>query len=723
MKADATLSTGGWLVLISALIFMVTALPGGAAVAGLYSDGSAPAAGAALLIDKGGEKNPGLYSIWYQIPSAPVYRDDSLPGPDTLIDTVPVTVAGGESESFQIVFLPCLEEANVRIEFTDLAGPGGESLGADRFECRPVEYVQFLGRRRRDQWWPPGYGPRMGWIPDVLAGEGPYLCHGTLNNPFWITVTPPTGQAPGEYRGSIRLKGDRYLDETIPLKVVVRDFSLPEHPSLMSMLDYSASILSAGEEQYYYGDIKQQPKANFLVKVRDSRATADFAQEYFNLFHRYRITIEYLYPRGPEVVIDGDKVTVKFDEWAEAVAAQVKARGPVPFTIPNFFGDTWGWDFRWYWHGIDPATDRFARLFEDYCRQVGAGLKKHGWIDRCYLHLWNEIRAEHHGELLRISRIIRKGDPDLLIFTSTEVATSMLDTARELDPFIGMWKGTIANAGSDWYKEKRARGVRVQTNYTTSLGRPPLFSHHFAWRCKRVDADLFRDWAVANWIHDSWALNREFGLGPWPTPDRPVEAYFPQFPADGLYVYPNPSGAGPPLPSIRLALLRDAIDDYDYLTILEERCREVAAKLGQKDWADYGARRVREYCDSFVPERGSAQDDLRYHERLRSELAREIDSLNDLPLALVKTDPPEGLTQMYHYDIKVDGIVSRGAKVTVNGEPIPVKRGRFETVVRSVQPGFRPRYRPVEIKIEQGGRTKTIIKNIGPIASQARTGS
>jgi len=711
------------LLLLAGFNWVPSALDPDALAASVYLDAKDPWPGAYLIVDKGGDRNPGLYSLWFQLSTSPVYRDDKLPGRDTKRDTVTVSLAANESESFQIVFYPCLEEPGVEVVLSDLVGPGGGTIPANCLEWNPVEYVHLFGRRPRDFWWPEGKSARLGLVPDVLGKPIPFTANGLMNNPIWITIASPENARPGIYRGVIKLKGSRYLDEEIPLKVRIYDFRLPEFPSLQSMLDYSASILSAGKEQYYYGDIHDMPHGNFLVKVRDKRPTAEYVKDYFALFRKYRVTIEYLYPREPEVIISGDKIEVKFDEWARQVADQVKARGPVPFTIPNFISDTWGWNFRWNWHGIDPASERFARLFTDYCRQVGAGLKRWGWIDRCYLHLWNEIRPEDHPRLVRICRLIRKGDPDLLIFTSTEIASSLLPEAAELDKYVNLWKGSIANAGSDWYKEKRARGVKVQTNYTTALGRPPLFSHHFTWRCKQVGSNLFRDWAVANWIHDSWVIDRQFGIGPWPTPNRKVEAYYPQFPADGMYIYPPPDGRGKPLASIRLAVLRDAIDDYDYLTILEQRWDEAAAKIGVPSWRGTGKDRVQEYCESFVPTGKPGVFDVAAHDTLRKKLAAEIEALTRHPLILVKTNPPEGRVQPYLKDIRVEGIVEKGTIVKINGKRVKVRGKRFKTVVRSIVPGYHPRYRPIEITATKDGMKKVITRKFESLRRQPLPGS
>ena len=54
-------------------------------------------------------------------------------------------------------------------------------------------------------------------------------------------------------------------------------------------------------------------------------------------------------------------------------------------------------------------------------------------------------------------------------------------------------------------------------------------------------------------------------------------------PGDGQLLYP---GATAPLPSIRLANIRDGSEDYDYLTICCESSREECAQL-IKSLTDY----------------------------------------------------------------------------------------------------------------------------------------
>jgi hypothetical protein len=154
-----------------------------------------------------------------------------------------------------------------------------------------------------------------------------------------------------------------------------------------------------------------------------------------------------------------------------------------------------------------------------------------------------------------------------------------------------------------------------------------------------------------------------------------------------MLIYP---GEMEPNPSIRLKLLREGLEDMEYLILLGRNINDIQDKLGAKHFRDIASLRVREICRGLIDD-----DALRAHarhnvfllphfirdaghiERVREELADEIIMMVRRPYALLLTDPEE---KQYtdSSDVRIFGIVEPGSVVEINGGNVPVdKKGNF----------------------------------------------
>jgi glycosyl hydrolase family 123 len=105
---------------------------------------------------------------------------------------------------------------NVRYSSPDF-GQGNRPLGPGWYADALVPFID------------PDTGLRpTGGIPAVPFDVAPYS-----NQPVWVDVYVPQNAAPGFYSGTVRIFGDQ-LDNTIPISLHVRNFTLPLEPTLKS---------------------------------------------------------------------------------------------------------------------------------------------------------------------------------------------------------------------------------------------------------------------------------------------------------------------------------------------------------------------------------------------------------------------------------------------------------------------------------------------------------
>jgi len=94
---------------------------------------------------------------------------------------------------------------------------------------------------------------------------------------------------------------------------------------------------------------------------------------------------------------------------------------------------------------------------------------------------------------------------------------------------------------------------------------------------------------------------------------------------NGSLYYP---GADGPVPSIRLEVLRDGIDDYDYLTLLQQATEQAAQRVAAQP--DAGTQQLIDQAAKILaidPEIASSMQD---YTRDAGRLLRERDAIADL---------------------------------------------------------------------------------------------
>ena len=206
-----------------------------------------------------------------------------------------------------------------------------------------------------------------------------------------------------------------------------------------------------------------------------------------------------------------------------------------------------------------------------------------------------------------------------------------------------------------------------------------------------------------NYLHDldgylHWGLNH-FAAGD-PYTQEALSEGLPL--GDRAIAYPGTSGL---LGSLRFSAMRDGLQDYEYLWVLENELSRVKHKVGKEAfWLDPRQRPL-ELCRRVV---WSFYDYTRNPEVMldtREAIAREIEQLTSEPLLIVQTSPPEGMVvPAGPRNIGVRGLVPPGATVTLNGRPVTNVRpsGYF------LQAHFMSADHPtITVTVEHNGKKRT----------------
>lgn len=134
-----------------------------------------------------------------------------------------------------------------------------------------------------------------GEIPDVLLEQTPIACPPEKTQPFLLRINIPPEAEPGIYTGNLRILADDIPVADIPVRLNVWNFTLPEQPTLLSVLNPWPHRITA-----IYPD-NAELRAKAYRQVRELTIDAHGV---------------WLCRRKPEIEWDKDGNIVKFDTTA-----------------------------------------------------------------------------------------------------------------------------------------------------------------------------------------------------------------------------------------------------------------------------------------------------------------------------------------------------------------------------------------------------------------------
>ncbi len=515
-------------------------------------------------------------ALWWDLPTSKVFRDEPVPAAKSA--AVTLQAARGEREPFQIVLRPSAPLDGVRLECAGLRSARGR-IGPECVSWHPLDYY-----RTEQMVDATGF---VGEVPDTLLPTQPIACPAGRAQPFWITLRVPAETPAGEYRGEVRVLSGESTLAAVPVTVKVWDFTLPEERSLTAFCP-----LWRGHLEKHYG----REKATRLWP-----AYLDYLAE-----HR----LGDLHPEGSAAVKwaeDGSVASIDFTAFDKAMETFFGRYRMKQVVLGDF---TIGW-------GHLPRDNRFGKVdeilsprwrarCEAYARALAAHLREKGWENRVVFSLFDEPDPKYYP-LIRDTVALLKGVEPAWRFTFWGVYAPGLEGA------IQVW-----TVPADYYSPSlaarvRARGEEVwvynPSGYCVDATAMAVRANYWwAWR-ERIPV-------VYQWTTNAWIE--------WTGSTTLWDAH-----RGASWILPGEEG---PTGTLRLELTREAMEDHEYLTLLERLCADgernglrAPAAAGRKALAE--ARRI-----AWAPENEQAailhtQDQVRLH-ALRVRLGDCIEALS-----------------------------------------------------------------------------------------------
>ena len=453
-----------------------------------------------------------------------IYQDEAYKG--ALAEVVSLSAARNEYEGVQLLVIPLTGNlANLAVETTSLSGPAGVTIPKENIEVFWTDFVESRSPRYPIE--------RTGWIADPiipLPNKARSISSETLHQPLWVSVHIPEKIPAGIYEGMVTV-GASGSEWGVTLRVRVYDFELPTRPALRTSM-----WLNPDRIKDWYG-WKEIPEA----AMRQEMA--------FLLAHR--INPAWFGPVGSPADVD----------W--------QLRNGLNLVMLGVVSD---------WPLPKEKEDQIRRNYDFF--------KERGFLDRTFLYGQDEPSP---GDYPKVREALSQAKEH---FPGVQRVCTAYPPVPLLEGAVDTWVVGPNLFNYDAVAKRVAAGDNLWFYLSASVRRPyasQLYLDYTAlehrligWYCWKYGATGFLYWGINEWDSN----NR-----PWsgrPEIDDAIRAgkRWPEVPwntwtylncnGDAQYIYPGPQGAF--WSSVRLEVLRDAFEDYDYLALLREACTKLEAK-------------------------------------------------------------------------------------------------------------------------------------------------
>jgi len=472
-----------------------------------------------------------------------------------------LSAARNEYESAQVVVHGLSNLSNVDMTVSDLCGPGGALIPASAGHLYRTHYIECekeCPENWRDRCHTTTF--HSGWLPDPmvpfidpLSGQriggkygAPFNVESGKNGLVWLELHVPRDAAPGEYTGTIDVSFDGYDVGSVPIVLTVWPVTLADTTELLTYFCLSRDQLAEGDNPQPYNS-------------------------YLHSLHNHRMDVWYV-PGLSHGLDDSGRVTwsPRTDETLDAYFDGSLFEDGIPGKT-YLFGYGLGGGFQQTMANNASARVEILKQFEEHY-----GDKP--WIGKVAWFFIDEPTPDSMDRCRTVGEQIQQYSPSIGYLLTTGYTEELSGLVTIWDPIINTEVIDYDAPDPQLYRDQIARGHRaincitVVSNVPTS---PSIFIHHPGMNTR-----------IWTWV--SWTLGHQ-GIELWntvPAPSLTEPALYWDAWGDGSLFYPSSTADlgipnDIPLPSIRLKILRDGIEDYELLAMLKRINPEEANRIGR----------------------------------------------------------------------------------------------------------------------------------------------
>jgi hypothetical protein len=341
----------------------------------------------------------------------------------------------------------------------------------------------------------------------------------------------------------------------------------------------------------------------------------------------------------PEPVLD-------FSDWDRAMANAIDSLHFNTFQVhvPGLGGGTFHARYEPVLLGFSEDTPQYQGAMKAYLETIEAHLREKGWLEKAFVYWFDEPDPKDYEFVMNGFAKLKRWAPDLRRMLTEQVEPDLIGGPN-------LWCPLSSHYDHEQAEARRRAGEQFWWYVCTAPKAPycTLFIDH--------PGTELRVWLWQTWQRHIegilvWQTNYWTSSAAYPDPERPQDPYADPMgwvsgystPAgtrqawgngDGRFLYPPEAAASGrptepvldgPVSSIRLEMLRDGIEDYEYLVILRDLLEARRDTLSDSDAARYQA--LLEVPPDITLNMTTFTTDPEPIERRRREIARAIEQLS-----------------------------------------------------------------------------------------------
>jgi hypothetical protein len=568
--------------------------------------------------------------LWWASSGWKISRDKPLP--ETTGPAVMIRAARNEAEAAQLVVRPTVSLNGLTVRAGVLTGRGGATISAENVEVLKVRYVNVT--KPTDKSSVPGL-----WPDPLPPLKGPIDLEPGKNQPFWLRVKVPRRARAGIYTGKIGLAAQDY-NADVTLRVEVYDFVLPDQMTCTTAFGFSTSNVFR-----YQKLTEDKHKRQVLEKY-----WASFSDHHISPYDpapldRFKVT-------WPEVTdsIKPHHLKPVFDwtAWDKAMERAINRYGFNSFRlrIPGLGRGSFHARYEPELLGFSEDMDQYKAAFNSYCRRLQEHLRSKGWLDEAFIYWFDEPAPKDYQFVMNGFTKLKRAAPDINRMLTEQVEPNLVGGPN-------IWCPVSYKYGHEPAEQRRKHGEKFWWYVCTGPKAPycTLFIDHpgtelrvWLWQTWQRKIDGILVWQTNYWTSSAAYPDRDRPQNPYEDPMGWRSGYStakgvkkPWGNGDGRFIYPPEAAADAhpaepvlngPVESIRWEMLRDGIEDYEYLAILQKLLQAKKDKLTTRQQQKYAG--LLEVPEDITSDMTTFTQDPAPIEARRDRIAQAIVRLNKL---------------------------------------------------------------------------------------------
>jgi hypothetical protein len=448
-------------------------------------------------------------------------------------DSIKINSAKNEYESFQVIISNKTEQSLEinKIDVPDFKYAKKKGFTINRKNIETF-YVGYINNEYPDVLFPTDSDKYRNEFREIVKGE---------NCNLWITLYVPLDVKAGEYKGTISLGVDK-KPYNIPVFLRVWDFAPPKKTNVKTQLFtiHFKEIESRYQKNIFSGEYER------------------FIKDIFEEYKKHHISPGYTTPVPLNLLYKSKNYGSEY--------------------IARYFEK---WCKYWTDAGLDCnniQTPEKIKDIENYYKPIYRIIKKNGWTDRVYIKLPNDEakKGEKAEENIKWAKVLKEMMPDIKILHTLGGLERGLnrDIFEHYSGYVNIWS-FVPNAYFDdknirSFMDERIKKGEMMSWYIhrrMNVWQPLNDLRHFFYEMWAHDASMITLWRTNFWSRPAKYKNvagRKILRVPEKKTWREIRGFGSTKSSgvgNGTLFWPDDDRV---LTSIRLEVLRDGIEDYEY---------------------------------------------------------------------------------------------------------------------------------------------------------------